>query len=77
MIIGSGLAMVAVLLLFPLLFVIINAAIYHRRNDPAAILVGLGIAIVLDMAVFISIPVRLHRLRAKRREREQERVKSS
>lgn len=74
-IISSGFIMAVILLLLPLLFVFINEAIYHGGNDPAAILGGLGVAIVLDIVIFISIPMRLHRLRTKLRERERERVK--
>jgi len=73
--IGSGLAIGVILIVVPLLFVIINAAIYHDGNDHAALLTGLGIAIVFDSVILLSIPVRLHRIRTKLREREQERIK--
>lgn len=60
--------MVVILILFPLLLVIINSTIYHDRNAQTAFLAGLCLAIVFDMVVLISIPVRLHRLRTKLRE---------
>lgn len=73
--IDSSLAIGVILIVVPLLFVIINSAIYHDDNDHAAILLGLGVAIIFDIVVLISIPVRLHRLRTRLREREQERMK--
>jgi len=75
MIISSGFIIAVILMLLPLIFVFINAAIYHSGNDPAAILAGFGVAIVFDIVVLISIPVRLHRMRTKLRKRERERIK--
>ena len=69
-IIGLGLAIGVILIVFPLLFVIINAAIYHDGDDHAALLTGLSMAIVFDIVIFISIPVRLYKLRTKLRERD-------
>lgn len=67
--------MVMILIVLPLLLVIINSAIYHDSNAHTAFLAGLGIAIVFDIVVLISIPVRLHKLRIKFRERERQQTK--
>lgn len=73
LLLGSTLGVIVYLVVLPLGGKCADILIYRGGN--AGLLTGLFIAVLIDLAILLSLPFRLRRLKAQEDKREQEQVK--